>query len=108
MSRSESKWRVLHASRRSEKEWRRAVTAEPDLMAAEKRRLETSPTDRSANPRRTARLKGKLKDRLIGKTRLPQWQHEISSAGRVWYCVDKADRIVWITKVALTHPRETG
>lgn len=107
MPRSKSKWRVLHASRRSKKEWRRAADSMPDLMAAEKRRLETRPTDRSANPRRTAQLKGKLKDRLIGDKRLPQWQHEITGAGRIWYCVDKEQRVVWVTKVSLSHPKET-
>ena len=101
------KWRVLHASRRSEKEWREATIARPDLMDAEKRRLEAAPTDRLSNPRRTARLKGNLKDRLIGDNRLPQWQHEITGAGRIWYCVDKAERTVWVTKVSLSHPKET-
>lgn len=103
----EPKWRVLHASRRSEKEWRRAAADNPELMDAERQRLETAPVDRTANPRRTARLKGKLASRLIGAERLPQWQHEITAAGRIWYCVDKSERTVWVTKVSLSHPKET-
>jgi hypothetical protein len=38
---------------------------------------------------------------------LPQWQHEITGAGRIHYCPDKATRTVWVTLVNLGHPRET-
>lgn len=38
---------------------------------------------------------------------LPQWQHELSGGGRVFYCPDRTDRIVWVTKVDLAHPKET-
>jgi hypothetical protein len=45
---------------------------------------------------------------MIGGKRLPQWQHEITGAGRVWYCPDKEVRVVWITYVSLAHPQLSG
>ena len=76
-------------------------------MAAERERLRTRPLDRSANPRRTARLQGGLSSRSVDGKPLPQWQHEITSAGRVWYCPDKHEHIVWVTQVDLNHPKST-
>ena len=100
-------WTIRPASERSRKQWQEAVAAEPELMAAERERLQIRPLDRSANPRRTARLRAGLAIRLIGDKRLPQWQHEITAAGRIWYCPDKDTRTVWITQVDLRHPKRT-
>lgn len=101
-------WTVKPASEQAHKQWLLAFTAEPELMAAERVRLGTRPLDRSANPRRTAQLKGKLATRTVGEATLPQWQQELTSAGRLWYCPDKQTRTVWITMVDLAHPRATG
>src|ERR1035437_10444267 len=46
-------------------------------------------------------------DAACGGKRLPQWQHEISSSGRAFYCPDLADKVVWVTSVDLAHPKET-
>lgn len=75
-------------------------------MAAEQRRLAERPTERG-NPRRTGPLKGKYATRNVAGQKLPQWQHEITGAGRVWYCIDRKEHIVWVTKVSLSHPKET-
>lgn len=77
-------------------------------MEAVRERLRTRPMDRSDNPRRLGQLKGKLATRRIAGTALPQWQYEMTAAGRLWFCPDKQERIVWVTKVALRHPKETG
>ena len=38
-------------------------------------------------PRRSGtKLKPPLAEKVIGGKRLPQWQHELSSSGRVFYC----------------------
>lgn len=80
----------------------------PDLMAAVRNRLRERPLDRSDNPRRTHRLRPPLDTKRIGDRLLPQWQYEISAAGRVFYCPDAAERVIWVTRVDLGHPRETG
>jgi len=83
------------------------MAAEANLMMAERGRLRTRPMDRSRNPRRTGPLAGPLATRRIGNKSLPQWQHELTAAGRIWYCPDKDERMVWVTKVALADPRAT-
>jgi hypothetical protein len=101
-------WVLRPVSARAQKEWEEAADAEPELMAAMRERLRLRPLDRSDNPSRTHRLKPPLAEKLVGRRKLPQWQHEITGGGRVFYCPDQADRVVWVTKVELGHPRETG
>lgn len=100
-------WKLKPASEQARKQWHEAVAAEPDLMDAERTRLRTRPLDRSANPRRTGQLKGGLATRRVGDQTLPQWQQELTSAGRLWYCPDKKTRTVWIVMVDLQHPKAT-
>jgi hypothetical protein len=76
-------------------------------MARVRERLIARPLDRSDNPRRLAKLKGKYRHKKIGDQTFDQWQYELSSAGRVWFCPDTSERKIWITKVALAHPKET-
>lgn len=102
-----TQWVVKPASAKVRKEWRAACAAAPELMDAELARLATRPMDRSDNPRRTARLKGPLGTRSIGGKSIPQWQREITGSGRLWYCPDEKAGIVWITKVSLSHPKQT-
>jgi hypothetical protein len=56
---------------------------------------------------RTDQLRGPLAEKWIGNVKLPQWQHEVSGAGRVFYCPDRGSRVVWVTRVDLAHPKET-
>src|SRR5947207_14094690 len=97
-------WEVRPASARAHREWVAAVEREPDLMDEERRRLRERPLDRSRNPRRTGPLAGPLATQRVGDKVLPQWQHEITGAGQVWYCPDQDERVVWVMKVALLHP----
>ncbi len=76
-------------------------------MQRAKARLTERPLDRSDNPRRTHRLRGTLGTKRVDGKVLEQWQFEMSSAGRIWYCPDSDGHIVWITRVSLRHPRET-
>lgn len=76
-------------------------------MSKEKERLENRPLERGENPGRTHKLRGQLSKRTISGATYDQWQHEFSSAGRIWYCVDRKKRIVWITQVSLSHPKKT-
>lgn len=100
-------WAIKAASARAQREWEAANAAEPDLMAAVRERLRFRPLDRSDNPNRTHRLKPPLDSKKVDGQKLPQWQHEITSAGRIHYCPDKATRTVWVTMVDLSHPRAT-
>lgn len=100
-------WIVRTASRKAERQWDEAKAEEPVLLAAELQRLKLRPTDRSANPDRTHQLEGPFRTATVNRGKLPQWQHEITSDGRVWYAIDKANRTIYVTRVTLTHPEET-
>ncbi len=39
--------------------------------------------------------------------KLEQWQHEVTGAGRVWYCPEDARQIVHITRASVGHPKAT-
>jgi hypothetical protein len=107
MSSSDRPWTVRPASARAHKQWLQAADQEPDLMEAVRERLRSRPLDRSDNPRRLGQLKGKLREKNVGGERLPQWQLEITAGGRLWFCPDKKDRVIWVTLVSLSHPKQT-
>ena len=107
LGRSATSWAVNFASASAQKAWEVAAADEPDMMAAERDRLRDRPLDRSVNPRRTGQLKGPLATQRINGVLLPQWQQEITSAGRVWYCVDSKARTIWVTAADLDHPKST-
>jgi hypothetical protein len=103
---TDARWSIRFASSRAKSEWDKAVVDEPDIMASEEERLHARPLDRSDNPRRTHPFKGsRATKRILGK-KLPVWQREPTSGGRIWYSPDKDERIVWINKVSLSHPKE--
>lgn len=83
------------------------MKTQPELMQRAKARLAERPLNRSDNPRRTHRLRGTLGTKVVAGKVLEQWQFELSSAGRIWYCPDREDRVVWVTRVSLRHPRVT-
>ena len=77
-------------------------------MATLRERLRLRPLDRSDNPNRTHQLKPPLAEKRVGDRKLAQWQHELTGGGRVFHCPDREERVVWVTKVDLGHPKETG
>ncbi len=52
-------------------------------------------------------LRDKLGQRIVGERELEQWQYEVTGAGRVWYCPDLIQRIVWMTDAFVGHPKVT-
>jgi hypothetical protein len=38
---------------------------------------------------------------------MEQWQYEVTGGGRLWYCIDDADRTVWLTDAMAGHPKAT-
>lgn len=70
-----------------------------------KARLKHAPDERREGQKP---LKGVLASRLIGGADLPQWQYDISSSARLWYCVDDVARIVWLTLASAAHPKATA
>jgi hypothetical protein len=67
----------------------------------------TERPERPENPARQHRLRGQLASRQISGQVLDQWQYEVTSAGRIWYCPDPQRRIVWVVAASPAHPKET-
>lgn len=38
---------------------------------------------------------------------MPQWQYDISSGARLWYCIEEGTRTVWFTLASAGHPQAT-
>ena len=69
--------------------------------------LSLDPRDRGAAPGRVHQLKGALSIRELKGKLLEQWQYEVTGAGRVWYCIDDANRRVLLVLASVGHPKET-
>jgi hypothetical protein len=68
--------------------------------------LSERPT-RPENQSRQHRLSYEYRRREIGARTLGQWQYEVTSGGRIWYCPDPERRIIWITRAGTGHPKAT-
>jgi hypothetical protein len=67
-------------------------------------------TERPTQPENRARqhrLRGQLASREIGGRPLEQWQYEVTSGGRIWYCPDPMKRVVWVVVASASHPKST-
>lgn len=67
-------------------------------------------TERPVQPENSSRqhcLRGQLAERVIGGRTLPQWQYEVTAGGRIWYCPDAENRIVWVVAASPSHPKAT-
>lgn len=53
-------------------------------------------------------LRAGLGTRTIRGVEMEQWQYDISSGARLWYCVDHDARIVWLTNTSAGHPSATA
>ena len=77
----------------------------PGNCAEAKSRLKVAPTTRTDVQEK---LRGSLGTRAIAGSEMDQWQYDIASGARLWYCVDPEKRIVWLTLAAMGHPRSTA
>jgi len=68
--------------------------------------IRANPRSRSS-PERHHRLKGSLATAMWKGEPLERWQYEVTGAGRVWYVIDDARRIAWITYAGPGHPEAT-
>lgn len=57
------------------------------------------------NPGRQHRLRGQLGSHQVKGKTLDQWQYEVTSGGRIWYCPDPAAEVVWIVAARTGHPK---
>ncbi|MHB1510528.1 MAG: hypothetical protein ACYCST_17540 [Acidimicrobiales bacterium] len=88
-----------------------AVTGWDKLCAAAFANTRTAWERITSNPRRRDDrqhpLRGGLGTRSVSGEAMEQWQHEVTSAGRLWYCIDDKRRTVWLTDAMPGHPKAT-
>jgi len=56
---------------------------------------------------RQHRLHGDHAVREFRGREVEQWQYEVTGAGRIWYLVDEAKHVVWVTWAGTGHPKKT-
>jgi hypothetical protein len=88
-----------------------AVTGWDDLCAAAANNARAAWENITANPRtrneRQHPLRGALGARDVNGSEMEQWQYEVTAGGRVWYCIDDAEHVVWMTWAGTGHPKAT-
>lgn len=100
-------WELRHASKGAADGWEQLAKQAPGPLREAWERLSASPRDPS-NHERQHRLRGTLSIKTVKGTDLEQWQYEVTGGGRIWYCPDDGDGIVWITHAGTGHPSATS
>lgn len=100
---AEGQWDLRYATKES-LGFRELEKQYPGPCERAKQRMRTAPTERTDVQKP---LKGSLGSRAIDGKPMAQWQYDISSGARLWYCVDPDQRIVWLTNSSAGHPRAT-
>lgn len=97
-------WDFRHATNDAASGWEEVCRAAPANARVAWERI-------TANPRhsddRQHPLRGSLGTRIVNGETLEQWQYEVTGGGRLWYCIDDARRLIWLTGAATGHPKRT-
>jgi hypothetical protein len=99
-----SGWDFRFATNDAAKGWDQVCAAAPANARRAWDRITADPRDRDG---RQHPLKGSLGTRSVDGRDLEQWQHEVTSGGRIWYCIDDEKRTVWMTDCSVGHPKAT-
>jgi hypothetical protein len=97
-------WEFRFATNDAVKGWDQVCAAASANARRAWDRITTDPRERDA---RQHWLKGSLGTRSVDGVELEQWQFEVTSAGRIWYCIDDTHRTVWMTDCSVGHPKAT-
>lgn len=100
-------WELRFATGEAAEGWEQLCSQAPGPARDCFDALSRDPRDRSSAPGRIHQLKGELATRELKGQRLEQWQYEVTAAGRVWYCIDDANRRVLLVLASVGHPKET-
>lgn len=99
-------WRIVLHDLNAARGWADLLAQAPGNL--DRARVDITSDPRSvANPSRQHRLKFGLTSIKLGDTELEQWQYEITGGGRIWYAIDDANRILYLTLAGTGHPKQT-
>jgi hypothetical protein len=100
-------WDLRHATSEAAKGWEQLCQVARSNVWEAWVILTDRPTT-PENPGRQHRLRGKaLGAREVHGKVLEQWQYEVTSGGRIWYCPDPETRTVWLVDASPAHPKAT-
>ncbi len=102
-----NEWELRFATNEAATGWEELCAQAPAATRECFDALSLDPRDRSSASTRRHQLKGSLATRELKGRKLEQWQYEVTGAGRVWYCVDDANRRVLLTLATTGHPKST-
>lgn len=97
-------WDVRFGTSEAAASWEELGRQLPGNVRAAWDRMRTAPVTRSDTQKPLA---GALGTRLVGGRELRQWQIDVSSAGRIIYCVDEDKRRVLVMLASAGHPGAT-
>jgi hypothetical protein len=97
-------WDLRYATSDAVTGWESVCSAAPANARIAWERLTSDPRRRDD---RQHPLRGELGSRQINRETMQQWQYEVTSGGRLWYCIDDERRTVWLTDAATGHPKAT-
>ena len=97
-------WDFRFATNDAAKGWDQICAAAPANARTAWDRITADPRRRD---QRQHPLRGALGHRDVSGVDLKQWQYEVTSAGRIWYCIDDKSRRIWMTDCSVGHPKAT-
>lgn len=97
-------WDLRYGTSEAAKGWEKVCVAAAGNARTAWEKLTTDPRERTS---RQHPLKGGLGLRSVNGEQMEQWQYEVTGGGRLWYCIDDAKRIVWLTEAMPGHPKAT-
>lgn len=97
-------WDFRYGTSNAVKGWEKVAAAAPGNARVAWEKITADPRERTD---RQAPLKGSLGSRTINGEDMEQWQYEVTSGGRLWYCIDAQNKTVWLTAALPGHPKST-
>jgi hypothetical protein len=97
-------WDFRYATSDAATGWDKVCSAASGNARVAWERITTDPRQRTE---RQHPLRGSLGTRLVNGETLEQWQYEVTSGGRLWYCIDDKRKTVWLTDALPGHPNAT-
>lgn len=97
-------WDFRYATNDAARGWTQTCATAPGNARAAWEAITSDPRRHS---RRQHPLKGPTSQRSLAGVEMDQWQYEVTSGGRIWYCIDDGARTIWMTEVHIGHPKAT-
>lgn len=97
-------WAIKYGTSEAASGWSELCKQAPGVTREAWERMRDRPLERTDTQKPLA---SDLGSRLVGGRTLPQWQIDITSGGRVWYCVDEEKKVVWLMLASMGHPGAT-